>query len=143
MTKILDPRKQSDWQKRLARFRSSDKTVTQFCQHEQVTPSTFYYWSRRLRQEGSTAKARRRRRGDESDRHLEPVAKTRKQPTVDSVPSVPMVHFTWNEDLHVSIPAHCMDAIRCVLEWSREGVSETPKSSGQDSVFHQVLIDAR
>ena len=143
MTKILDPRKQSDWRKRLARFRSSGKTVTQFCQHEQVTPSTFYYWSRRLRQEGLTAKARRRSPGDEADRQLEPVTKTRKQPTIDSGPSTPMVQFSWNEDLQVSIPAHCLDAIRCVLEWSREGVTEMPKSPGQDSVFHQVLIDAR
>ncbi|MEO2047968.1 MAG: hypothetical protein ABGX16_15520 [Pirellulales bacterium] len=32
MTKILDPRKQSDWQKRLKKFRSSGQTVNRFCQ---------------------------------------------------------------------------------------------------------------
>ena len=52
MTKNVDPRKQSDWQKRLARYRASGQTVTHFCQQEKVTPSNFYYWSKRLRQEG-------------------------------------------------------------------------------------------
>ena len=54
-----------------------------------------------------------------------------------------MVHFVWNRDLQVSVPADCLDAIRSVLEWSRAAVAEIAKTPGQSSAFHEVLVDAR
>lgn len=145
MTKILDPHKLSNWRKRLKRFHTSGQTVTKFCQHEKVTPSTFYYWSKRLRQGEPPVPAAipsRPHCDSESDRLREPVAKTCKQPAVGAGPTGPMVHFVWNQNLQLSIPSHCLDAIRSVLEWSREGVAETPHAFEPASAFHQVFSDA-
>ena len=145
MTKNVDPDKQSDWQKRLARFRASGQTVTHFCQQEKVTPSNFYYWSKRLRQKSPAAStARSRRRRDSKPEHLDKSAVgARLQPTGDTAPAVPMVHFFWNRDLQISVPADCLDAIRSVLEWSRAAVAEIAKTPGRSSAFHEVLVDAR
>ena len=150
MTKTPASRKQLSWQKRLKRFRSRGQTVARFCQLEKVTPSAFYYWSRRMREAGaepavSPVSPRRRRRHTESDLLVQSVAKISRPTTGDTgpAPTAPPVHIVWNQDLQVSIPADCLDAIRTVLEWCREGATESPLVTEQSSPFHQVLANAR
>jgi len=141
MKKILDPRKQSDWRKRLKKFRTSGQTVGQFCQLEKVTPSSFYYWSRHFRQaeqELPSAIPRRCRRDSKAGR---PVAKDSDPSSGNAEPIASMVHFAWNSNLQVSIPAHCLDAIRSVLEWAHERVEESPNVSANS--FQQVIASSR
>jgi hypothetical protein len=142
MTKIIDLRKQSDWRKRLKKFRSSGQTVDRFCQLEKVTPSSFYYWSRHFRQaeQELSSVSPKRRRPDSDAAHL-PAAKDSDPSTGSTEPTAPMVHFAWNSNLQVSIPAHCLDAIRSVLEWAHERVEESPNESANS--FQQVLASSR
>ncbi len=142
MTKILDPRKQSDWRKRLKKYRSSDQTVDQFCQLEKVTPSSFYYWSRHFRQaEQELPSASPKRRRPDSDAAHQPAAKDSDPSTGDAQSMGPMVHFAWNSNLQVSIPAHCLDTIRSVLEWAHERVEASPNASTNS--FQQVIASSR
>jgi hypothetical protein len=141
MTKILDLRKQSDWRKRLKKFRSSGQTVDRFCQLEKVTPSAFYYWSRRFRQaeqELPSASQGRRCRNSEASGLA---TKDSEPSTVGAQQPASMVHFTWNSSLQVSIPVHCLDAIRSVLEWAHERVEESPNASANS--FQQVIASSR
>ncbi|MEQ9325327.1 MAG: transposase [Polyangiaceae bacterium] len=39
---------EAKWRKRLARWRRSGKTVTEFCRQEGVSKPTFYAWRKRL-----------------------------------------------------------------------------------------------
>ena len=142
MTKVVDPRKQSDWQKRLIKYRSSGQTVDRFCQLEKVTPSSFYYWSRHFRQaEQELSSVRPKRRHPDSDAADQPAAKDSDRSTDGYQSMGTMVHFAWNSNLQVSIPAHCLDAIRSVLEWTRERVEESPNESANS--FQQVLASSR
>jgi len=142
MTKVLDPRKQSDWRKRLKKFRSSGQTVNRFCQLENVTPSSFYYWSRHFREaEQGLTSANPNRRHSDSDAYDQPAAKVSAPSTGGAHSMDPMVHFAWNSNLQVSIPAHCLDAIRSVLEWSHQRVDESPSESATS--FQQVLASSR
>jgi hypothetical protein len=142
MTKILDTRKQSDWQKRLKKFRSRGQTVDRFCQLEKVPPSSFYYWSRHFRQAAQelSSASPKRRHPDRDAVHL-PVAKDSDPSTGSAESTAPMVHFAWNSNLQVSIPAHCLAAIRSVLEWTHQRVEESPNESA--STFEQVLASSR
>ena len=139
MTKVLDSRKQSDWQKRLKKFRSSGQTVDRFCQLEKVTPGSFYYWSRHFRQaeQELASVSPKRRHADSGVAHL-PAAKDSGR-SADGTQS--MVHFAWNSNFQVSIPAHCLDTIRSVLEWTHERVEESPNASANS--FQQVLASSR
>ncbi len=142
MTKVLDPRKQSDWRKRLKKFRSSGQTVDRFCQLEKVTPSSFYYWSRHFRQaEQELPSANPKRRRPNSDTAHQPATKDSDPSTGSAEPTAPMVHFAWDSSLQVSIPAHCLEAIRSVLEWAHERVEESPKASVNS--FQQVIASSR
>ena len=142
MTKVLDPRKQSDWQKRLIKFRSSGQTVDRFCQLEKVTPSSFYYWSRHFRQaEQELSSVSPKRRHPDSDTVHLPAAKDSDPSTGSAEPTASMVYFAWNSNFQVSIPAHCLDAIRSVLEWTRERVEESPNESTNS--FQQVNASSR
>ena len=54
MARRSDGAKYEDWRGRLHRFDSSGLTVTEFCQREQVSQASFYYWSKRIRKGGSS-----------------------------------------------------------------------------------------
>lgn len=48
MAKAKDPRLERLWRQRLARFNPDRQTVAQFCDDEDVSVATYYYWRRRL-----------------------------------------------------------------------------------------------
>lgn len=42
------PRKRTEWRERLRRYAGSELSVTEFCQRERVSPSSFHRWKKKL-----------------------------------------------------------------------------------------------
>lgn len=165
MAVIRNLRKLADWRKRLDKFRSSGLTVTQFCRLEGVSTTTFYYWEKRVQQgphqaaiepvervrsdgsrgSGQLRKLMAKQRGLPSN--VEQAMKTDHVhlPAGDQLMlSEPRVNFTFNSKLHVSVPANCVQALHCVLEWcAREGAEHSTHAAGPASSFQQVLVGSR
>lgn len=57
MGRQADPRKASQWRRRLARHSLSGLTVTRFCAREGVSVSAFEYWRRRLQADAAPVAA--------------------------------------------------------------------------------------
>ena len=110
MTTRGDAQKRRTWEGRLKRFRTSDLTVVRFCEREGVTTHAFYYWSRRL---GSTAA---RKPAADALTERRPGGAVEHVPTTGSGSRPAVVRFRWNRAVEVSIPADCLDAIRCLVE---------------------------
>ena len=51
---LRDPAPREIWAQRLRRYANSDLTVVAFCEREQVSVPSFYYWRRKLRGVGGT-----------------------------------------------------------------------------------------
>jgi hypothetical protein len=138
MARQLDDQKRLAWEKRLARFRGSRLTVARFCAEENVSVSGFHYWARRLPAESG---GRIRPQSRIARRHAGESAGNLELPDqATSVPRgrfVPRVHFILSPTLRVSVPADCLDAIRCVVAFAREGSAESR------STFHQVCVGTR
>ena len=121
----LDTRKRAEWQKRLARFEASGLTVAQFCRNEQIGTHAFYYWDKRLGERSSA------RRGSAAGQRA---GKPGGVERLDKEGSPPTVHFTWGSQLQLSIPADCVDTIRCVLEHATRELDEPV------GAFRQVVV---
>ena len=137
MSRIPDQSKRTLWSQRFYRFRKSGLSVARFCSQENIPAHSFYYWAKRL--------------GDRSQHRQSPAVdlavRQRSQPATDSgdgsqqLSSV-MIHC--NERLRLAVPAHCIDAIRAILqEFLRIG----PDGDGCRSVtlqastgFQQVIV---
>lgn len=144
MTRRLDERKVVVWTERLARFQASGATVGRFCQNEKVSVNRFYYWAKRVAQ-GSTSTA-----SVPAARANEPIAKRERvvRPMAVAKPTMidharpsqraAMVNVQFGDRLQLSIPADCLDVIRCVLQSASQG----PASKSGDS-FHPVVVGAR
>lgn len=46
--------KVAEWTNRLRRYEESNRTVTEFCQGEGVSPASFYLWKKKLRELAAT-----------------------------------------------------------------------------------------
>jgi transposase-like protein len=55
MAGSLDSRKVREWQRRMARFRQAQQSVTEFCGKEGVSAPSFYQWRKRLAQRARLA----------------------------------------------------------------------------------------
>jgi hypothetical protein len=113
-----DARKQSEWQRRLDRFESSGLTIAQFCRNEGIPVHTFYYWGKRLGR-----RSRRSRRSDSrtpSEKARDSVSSDKDAAALGGRHSRPLVHFTWGSKLRITVPAECVDAIRCVLQHAHQ-----------------------
>jgi transposase-like protein len=51
MVRSLTPAKLAAWQKRLAQYKLSGLTVSTYCRRENLSPSQFYYWLRRVQKQ--------------------------------------------------------------------------------------------
>lgn len=112
-------RKWAEWQDRLSRYQTSGLSVAQFCRNEGVGPHTFYYWDKRVGRK-SNDQARVGKSGDRARGASEA--------------SCPLVHFRWGSKVQISIPANCVDAIRCVLEQAADLLDEPA------AAFRQVVV---
>lgn len=111
MVSRQDVEKRRAWEVRVERFRASGLTIARFCEQEQVSVHTFYYWANRVGSNSvkpsssGTGKASRRSRSS-----LKPAS------TAGGTSNAALVRFSWNAAVEVSVPADCLDAIRCLAE---------------------------
>jgi hypothetical protein len=147
-------RKYAEWQGRLERFEASGMTVAEFCREEGLPPHRFYYWRRRVREAfrgPSTATRSRHERvdgvaiagnGRSKPRTGSTEALPGDAPVVRTPPALqePLVHFTLNSTLHVSIPATCLEAIRCVLQFAARNELDDAASDTAVRRFRQVVV---
>ena len=53
MSRSVDTVKLLKWQQRLKKLKNSGLTVAAFCRQEEISATSFYYWSRRVKEAGS------------------------------------------------------------------------------------------
>ena len=111
MVSRQDVQKRRAWEARFGRFRASGLTVVQFCAQERVSAHTFYYWAKRVgsasARTSSPTSGRASRRGRQSVQHT---------PTAAGIANVALVRFYCRGAMEVSVPADCLEAIRCLAE---------------------------
>lgn len=131
MTSRQDLQKRRGWEVRLRRFRASGMTVAHFCEQERVSVNTFYYWAKRVRLPVVTASLSEPHRGRQHRRQS-------RQPTSAAAGSsnVALVRFHWNAAVEVSVPADCLDAIRCLAECLRHAPVERAEA------FQEVVVSS-
>lgn len=154
MARRMDVQKHQQWRERLERFESRSVSVAQFCRDEGVTQHVFYYWAKRLRgsanQRGNGMAHSTRSPASKTN---ELARSTKRRPTQtaaedqrganpsDSLDAI--VHFTWESGLQVSVPADCLQAIRCVLEFTPHERRTTTSDPATTSAFRQVIVNER
>lgn len=127
--KRRDAAKRQEWELRLARFEADHRTVAQFCRDEQVSVAGFYYWRRqclgvdKIPGDGDRSAARAPH---------QPANQTPRGATEG--PLSASVQFQFANGALVSVPAQCLDALRCLVECVRR---EDPIRSGG---FQQVVV---
>jgi hypothetical protein len=137
MTRRLDVEKRREWEERFERFRASGATVARFCASESVSEHTFYYWTKRIGRRSAVAHsttARSAVRDGTSERHREPVRRKRVSP---AAANSPLVHFRLNAGIEVSVPADCLDVIRCLVN------SVQCSQAKRIDAFHEVVVGSR
>ncbi len=130
MTRRLDGQKRRQWEERFKRYRSGGLTVARFCANECVSVNTFYYWAKRIGLRST--RARSAQRDGASKRHLEPVRHTHV-----SAANTALVHFRLGAAVEVSVPANCLDAIRCLTHCIQHSLAE------RSDAFHEVVVGTR
>jgi hypothetical protein len=125
MVSSKDAQKRQAWKARFARYRSSGLSVARFCKQERVSTNTFYYWAKRLRTASAPA-------ASWADRAFPPrdAAAT---PSPDSNTRGAMVRFYGTTGVEVSVPADCLEAIRCLAECLKAG-------DHRSEAFQEVVV---
>ena len=111
MVSRQDVQKRQVWEVRFRQFRASGLSVAQFCQQQRVSIHTFYYWAKRI---GSNSAETSSPGPDNASRRSRPTVQH--APTVGGISGAALVRFSWNAGVEVSVPAGCLDAIRCLAE---------------------------
>ncbi len=130
MTRRLDIQKRREWEQRFERYRAGGLTVGRFCANERVSVNTFYYWARRV---GSQPD---RPRSDQADKAPEGrPRRVRQAATSDlaTAANAAVVRFRLSVGVEVSVPANCLEVIRCLADC----VQHSPAERGY--AFHEVL----
>jgi hypothetical protein len=102
-----------------------------------VSEHTFYYWAKRIGRRSAVAHsttARSAVRDGTSERHREPVRRKRVSP---AAANSPLVHFRLNAGIEVSVPADCLDVIRCLVN------SVQCSQAKRTDAFHEVVVGSR
>jgi hypothetical protein len=128
MTIRQDLQKRRAWEGRFEQFRASGLTVVQFCKQQHVSINTFYYWAKRV---GSVAVPT----PPPGKKNVSPARhRSAKDPAAAGSPSgAAAVRFSWN-GAEVSVPADCLDAIRCLAECL------PPLRSEPSDAFREVVV---
>jgi hypothetical protein len=130
MARRVDRAKFEDWRRRLARFRSSELTVADFCRREEVSLASYYYWSRRLGESQSSAVAPPKRSG-----HA-PIDKPSLSEGARSA-----IEISLPGGVRVLVPADCTEALPLVLQSALRLDASSP--GGQRApAFQQVLLES-
>ncbi len=130
MTSRQDVQKRRVWAERLGRYRASGLTVARFCASERVSVNSFYYWAKRVSTDASVVPLNVRR----TQLEREPVGHARV--AVGTVPSA-LVRFHFNAAVEVSVPADCLDAIRCLAQCVQYS------QAARSDAFQEVVVAKR
>ena len=131
MTRRLDVQKRRQWEQRLERHRASGLTVGRFCADERVSVNTFYYWAKRLG--GPSRKSRIAPAAQASEGRRPPVRQAAASDLV--VPeNAAVVRFRLNAAVEVSVPADCLEVIRCLANCVQHSQLE------RNAAFHEVVV---
>ena len=118
--------KQRAWEARFARHRRSGLSVARFCEQEHVSTHSFYYWAKRSR----TAAAESRSSSSlAAPPRLVPAAATTSCGAQGAV-----VRFRGKTGIEVSVPADCLEAIRCLAKCLAEECGQ------QAGAFQEVVV---
>ena len=128
MASRQDVQKRRVWEARLERFRTSGLTVARFCAQEGVSAHTFYYWARRVAAASTLGRtcSSQRAGSAEGSRPTRPAASGNGQAA--------WVRFQLPAAVEVSVPADCLDAIRCLAECLTHGPAE------RSAAFQEVVV---
>jgi hypothetical protein len=110
MASLGDSEKRQAWTARFARYQASGLSVARFCAQERVSVNTFYRWAKLVgsnsaRPSTSTGKPPQRGR-----LCVQPAA------AAGRIAQSAVVRFSWNAGVEVSVPADCLEVIRCLAE---------------------------
>ena len=131
MTHRLDVAKRREWEERFKQFSASGLTVARFCTNERVSVKTFYYWSKRIGRRSTTARSAEREGASGGFR--EPKRRGR----VVAATKSPLVHFRLKAGVEVSVPANCIDVIRCLVNSVQSSRAE------RSDTVHEVVVGTR
>lgn len=124
--------KQRLWTERLGRYRTSGLTVARFCARERVSLNTFYRWAKLIGADSPTASSSPQIDATglrcKSAGRAHAAAETA-QPAV--------VRFHFNAAVEVSVPADCLDAIRCLAQCVQHARAE------HGGAFQEVVVATR
>ncbi|HEX4148799.1 MAG TPA: hypothetical protein VHY20_07420 [Pirellulales bacterium] len=132
-----DVQKRRVWAERLERFRASGLTVSRFCASQRVSENTFYYWASRLRTDSTTAGSPRtpsRPRGKAAELGHE---RARQAHAAAGTAQPALVRFQFNEAVEISVPADCLEAIRCLAQCAQQARVESARA------FQEVVVARR
>lgn len=115
MASLGDSEKRQVWTTRFARYQASGLSVARFCEQERVSVNTFYRWAKLVGSNSakpSTLISKPPRRGCPP---LKPAI------VAGMIAQGGVVRFCWNVGMgkvgvEVSVPADCLEAIRCLAE---------------------------
>ena len=131
MASRQDVQKRRAWEVRFGRFRASGLTVARFCEQERVSAHTFYYWAKRVgsasARTSSSTSGGELRRGRQSVKHT---------PTATGISNAALVRFYCSAAMEVSVPADCLDAIRCLAECLQHARVE------RSDAFQEVIVSS-
>ncbi len=120
--------KQRTWKARLARHRRSGLSVTRFCEQERVSTHSFYYWAKRFR--ATAAESRSSGSLAAPSRSVLAVATTSRDP------QGAVVRFRLKTGIEISVPADCLEAVRCLAKCLAEGYGR------HAGAFQEVVVKA-
>jgi hypothetical protein len=120
------------WEERLGRYRASGLTVARFCANEGVSVNTFYYWARRVGTGSPRTAPIRRNAASGHGRE-----QTSRAHVASGTSNPAVVRFHFNAAVEVSVPAHCVDAIRCLAECIQQSRRE------HSDAFREVVVGPR
>lgn len=120
MSRGWDVEKWREWKVRWERYQASGLTIARFCAKEGVSVNTFHYWARRVGHGASRARVE----------GAHPEASNCAAETV----SAALVRFRLSAAVEVSVPAHCLEVIRCLAHAAQQS---EPRS------FQEVVVTNR
>ena len=134
MTRRLDVQKRRQWEQRLERHRASGLTVGRFCADERVSVNTFYYWVKRV---GSPARKPLITPAEETSVRLPQRVRqaAAAEPSTTANPAV--VRFRLNAAVEVTVPADCLEVIRCLANCVQHSQPE------RSAAFHELVLAPR
>jgi hypothetical protein len=131
MASRQDVQKRQAWELRFGRYRASGLTVARFCEQERVSAHTFYYWAKRV---GSASGRRLLSTSGIASRRSRPSVKP--TPAAAGIANAALVRFYCRAAVEVSVPADCLDAIRCLAECLQHARVE------RSDAFQEVVVSS-